>query len=257
VTEEEVQDFINEVNEAYPTVALKREEVGVVHRGLLPMEGANPATGDVRLAKKYKILDHQQEEGIEGLISVIGVKYTTARHVAQYATDLVFRKLGKEPPRSRTATTPIYGGNMERWGEFLTDETAKHARTLDPQTMRHLIYNYGTAYPEVLQYVEKNPSLGQSLTSASPVIKAEIIHAVRTEMACKLTDVVLRRTELGLAGNPGEKCLSACAEVMAAELGWSELQKQREIAEARRVFLSLGAGEDRWIIPREKQLAVL
>jgi glycerol-3-phosphate dehydrogenase len=257
VTEEDVQNFINEVNEAYPAVALKREEVRAVHRGLLPMDETNSAAGDVKLVKKYIILDHQQSEGIEGLISVIGVKYTTARHVAQYAADLIFRKLGKVPPPSRTATTPVYGGNIGSLSELLAKGTAKHARTLGPETVWHLVHNYGTAYPEVLQHVEKNPSLGQPLTPTSPVIKAEVVHAVREEMALKLVDVVLRRTELGSAGSPGESCLWACAEVMAAELGWGGMKELREIAEANRVFSSLSGGESRRSASEEGQRAIL
>ena len=257
VTEEDVQTFLDEVNEAYPAAAVKREEVVTVHRGLLPMDGINPATGDVKLAKQYRVRDHGQEEGIDGLISVIGVKYTTARYVAQRTVDLVFRKLGKKSPRSRTATTPVYGGDIEQLGAFVKGETAKYARMLDAETMQHLIYNYGTAYPEVLQYVKESPSLYQPLTPASPVIKAEIVHAVRDEMALRLSDVVLRRTELGLAGNPGDFCLSVCAEIMAAELSWGDVRKRREIAEARAIFSSLGAVQDQRIVRAEEQRVAL
>jgi glycerol-3-phosphate dehydrogenase len=257
VTEEDIQDFLDEINEAYPALAVKREEVVTVHRGLLPMDGINSATGDVKLAKQYRVRDHSQEEGIDGLISVIGVKYTTARYVAQRTVDLVFRKLGQKSPRSRTATTAVYGGDIEQLSAFVKGETAKYARVLDAKTMQHLIYNYGTAYPEVLQCVKESPSLYQPLTPYSPVIKAEIVHAVRDEMALRLSDVVLRRTDLGLAGNPGDCCLSVCAEIMAAELGWGDIRKRREITETRAIFSSLGAVRDQGIARAEEQRVAL
>jgi glycerol-3-phosphate dehydrogenase len=53
----------------------------------------------------------------------------------------------------------------------------------------------------------------------------------RWEMAQKLSDVVLRRTELGAAGPPAVATLRRCAQVMAAELGWTQARIEREIDE--------------------------
>ena len=241
VTEEDVQNFLDEVNEAYPAATIKREEVTAVHRGLLPMAGVNPATNDVKLTKHPRILDHLQKEGINGIISVTGVKYTTARRVAQRAVDLACHKLGKKTPACRTAMTPVYGGEIDRLSAFVKEETTRHEQVCDAETMRHLIYNYGAAYPAVLRYVEEGVDFNQPLTPESPVIKAEIIHAVREEMALRLSDVILRRTELGIVGNPGDCCLSTCAEIMAAELGWDTQRKEKELAETRALFSSPGS----------------
>ena len=66
--------------------------------------------------------------------------------------------------------------------------------------------------------------------------KAEVVHAVRREMAQRLDDVVLRRTELGTAGHPGDRPLKQCAEVMAGELGWNEAHTRNEIQRVKRNF---------------------
>jgi len=58
-----------------------------------------------------------------------------------------------------------------------------------------------------------------------------VIHAVREEMAVKLTDVVLRRTDSGTTGCPDRHDLRAIAGVMAGELEWDEPRIEREIAE--------------------------
>ena len=57
------------------------------------------------------------------------------------------------------------------------------------------------------------------------------MYAVRNEMAQKLADVVLRRTELGMLGHPGPDALRACAEIVAHELGWDSTTVDRELAE--------------------------
>ena len=233
VSEEDIEIFIREINQAYPPASLRREDVSFFHGGLLPMDGNSG--GNVRLSKKYRIRDHS-EDGIEGLISVVGVKYTTARAVAAETVELVFRKLGAEPPKCLTAITPIHGGSIERFSNYLAEETEKKVREFDTQVIQHLVYNYGSEYPEVLRSLDESPEWGKTVDDASPVIKAEVLHGIREEMAQKLTDVILRRTELGSAGNPGDEALRTCALIMARELGWNETRIQRELDETKAVF---------------------
>lgn len=236
VSEEEIQNFIDEINQAYPGAALKREDVLFFYGGLLPMDGEN-RVGEVKLTRHCRIYDHQKENGIEGLISVVGVKYTTARNVAEKTIDLVVEKLGRKPLRSATAVTPLHGGHIERFGDFLSQETNRRPKGLDKEIIRHLIYNYGSEYHQILKYIDEDPQWGQPIAEGSQVIKAEVLHGIREEMAQKLGDVIFRRTELGSAGDPGEECIKTCAEVMAAELGWDEGRKQGEIEEVRRRFV--------------------
>ena len=68
------------------------------------------------------------------------------------------------------------------------------------------------------------------------VIRAEVIHAVRDEMAVHLEDVVFRRTELGTAGSPGDEALRECARLMANELGWTDERSNKELADVRARF---------------------
>ncbi len=236
VTEKDIQDFIVEINQAYPFVELRREEVSFFHGGLVPIKGQNLETGNIELAKKYRIHDHMKDNGIEGLISVVGVKYTTARAVAEETVDLVFKKLGRKPPMCLTAITPVYGGRIEKFNGFLSQEIEKRLQGLSTEVIKHLVYNYGSEYPRVVKYIDENPKLKQTVDSSSRVIKAEVIYGIREEMAQRLIDIVLRRTELGSAGNPGENALRTCASIMAAELKWDEMKIQRELDEVRAAF---------------------
>ena len=55
-------------------------------------------------------------------------------------------------------------------------------------------------------------------------------------MAQKLSDIVMRRTQLGSAGHPGEPCLKASADIMSREMGWNERRTMKELDEVRAIF---------------------
>ncbi|MBE9126152.1 MULTISPECIES: glycerol-3-phosphate dehydrogenase/oxidase [unclassified Coleofasciculus] len=230
VTEDDIQDLLDQINQAYPPANLTREDVDFVHGGLLPRTGVDQQTGEPLLAKHHQIRDYSQE-GLPGLLSVLGVKYTTARDVAQKAVDQVFKSWGQKPPKSTSAVTPLYGGTIERFEEFLQNAIAKSPDGLNEEVMRRLVYNYGSAYPEVLKYLDENLKESNEPINDLAVLKAEVIYAVREEMAQKLSDVVLRRTELGTAGLPGNEVLKICAETMGAEVGWSSAKVEQELQE--------------------------
>jgi len=105
--------------------------------------------------------------------------------------------------------------------------------------IRALIHNHGSEYQRVLNYIEEDPTLGQTVGD-SIVLGAEIVHAVREEMAQTLADVVFRRTDLGTGANPGEKAVETCAFLMAKELGWDAVQIQDELEKVRTFFQHRG-----------------
>jgi glycerol-3-phosphate dehydrogenase len=228
VAEQDIQELLNDINESYPSAKLGREDVRLVHRGLLPMVPSLKSSSDVTLVKQYLIRDHRSG-GIDGLITVIGVKYTTARDVAEKAVDKVFELSGKQAPISRSGTTPLYGGDIDRFDDFLEGAKRHNSLGLPEDQLLHLLYTYGTAYTDILSYIEKDPVWRSPITEGSPVLEAEVIHAIREEQALDLPSVVLRRTELGSAGHPGRNCLEKVAAILARELKWSESRMSSEV----------------------------
>ena len=84
---------------------------------------------------------------------------------------------------------------------------------------------------EVANLIATNPGLGQSLATGHPFIKAEVVYAIRTEMAQNLPDILMRRIRLGLVDwRAALEALPATAELLAAEMGWAA--DEREQAEA-------------------------
>jgi glycerol-3-phosphate dehydrogenase len=236
VSEQEIGDAIRVINTALPAAELQRHDVISVLRGIVPGADDFDHDGQAQLKKHHEIRDHAAEDGIEGLLSVIGVKYTTARSVAERTVDCVFEKLGRKSPECETAQTPVYGGAIDSFEEFLARAVATRPSRIDVDTAEHLALTYGTAREEILRYCDSEPSWSERVGRNSPVIKAEVLHAVRDEMAQKLSDVIFRRTDLGTAGHPGDDALAACAEIMGAELGWSRQRIGKELQEVQSEF---------------------
>ena len=250
VTEEELEGFLSDVNEAYPPAALKQEDVCVIYAGLLPAWGHG--TDHVQLVKHYRIHDHQKERGLNGLISVVGVKFTESRLVAEKAVDLAFNKLGRAAPKCSTSVTPLHGGQIERFERFMAQEVQKEPKGLDSEAVRHLVRRYGSAYREVVERLDNGAEPAEPVSGISNLLKAEVIQGVRNELAQRLTDVVFRRTALGVTGSVGDAQLNACSAIMAAELGWSQARAQREVEELKEELKRVGA---RVPAPREAQLS--
>lgn len=234
ITELDIRNFLQQINHIYPSANLTRHDVSFVHGGLLPRNSISAKTREPVLAKHYQIKDYS-EEGLSGLISVVGVKYTTARDVAQKTVDRIFKLWGQKPPKSTSAFTPLHGGEIERFETFLHDAIARPPYGLDKEVMHRLVYNYGSVYPHILQYLDRDFDNSYARDNLA-VLKAEVLHAVHEEMAHKLSDVVFRRTELGSAEYPGNEALKLCAETMGAELGWSHTRIKQELQEVNNIY---------------------
>jgi glycerol-3-phosphate dehydrogenase len=239
VTPGDVEDLLQKFNRAWPSARLGFDDVSFVHCGLLPGRGGRPASVDVQLAKHSQVRDHGRE-GIPGLISVTGVKYTLARQVAEKAVDLVFRLRGQKAPSCATDNTPVHGGDIVRFQEFLRAEAGTTFLPPEGTTTYRLLHNYGSAYRRVLAHLDEESLGGPWWSNDLAVWKAEVRHGVREEMAQKLVDIVFRRTELGTAGHPGKALLMTCAETMGAELGWSNHQLRQELQEVEQKYPALG-----------------
>jgi glycerol-3-phosphate dehydrogenase len=105
----EVDAFVGEINHAFPALGLKLSEITLVHRGIVPAELRN---GRLTLLGQSRLVEHGGS-GAPECLAVFGVKYTTARAVAQRAVDMVFAKLGKSAVGCRTAETVLPGAGLD------------------------------------------------------------------------------------------------------------------------------------------------
>ena len=238
VTSAELQAFLDEVNAGCPGLDLSLDDVTLWNAGLV-LFGENAAGAvNLRYGKRSRIVNHAQTHGVEGLITQIGVRLTTARGVAERIVDLTFRKLGQPAPRCVTAERAVHGGATGPFEPFVAALAQGELRDQPPSIVRSLAHNYGSEVGRVLGHCRSHPR-GWERLGGSHVLGGEVLHAVREEMAIRLVDVVFRRTDLGTGDDPGLPAIRATAEVMGAALDWSTEQTEREVAEVTAAYARL------------------
>jgi glycerol-3-phosphate dehydrogenase len=232
VVEAEVAELIDDANAAFPALKLARTDVTLVHRGIVPAlargaQGGGSARAELLPAST--ILDHARD-GVAGAMTVIGTKYTTARAVGARAAALAAKALGAGTRTTDTATAMLPGAGIADH-EALTIETARAVGLeVAPPIVGHITAIYGDRCAAIVRLMAERSDWRMPLVPGRPIVGAEVIHAIRAEMACTLADVVIRRTELGAMGHPGNDVVAACARIAAEELGWDNDRRNREVA---------------------------
>jgi len=183
---QEVVEFLAEINPILGPLRLSVQDVVAVKCGLLPEEAGVNSDGDVVLQKHARIIDHEHDDGIAGLMSMVGVKWTTARLVAQQAVNQLFVKLQR---RDLVRLEPLTQCNLND----------------------HATINQDRLVPDC---------------AAS---EAEFGRAARGEMAMRLSDAVMRRTNLWLSRQLDRMTLRRAALAMAAVHGWSNAACEAEV----------------------------
>ena len=236
VSEEEIAEFLQEINEAMPSLALTRDDIRVVNSGLLPADEGNVAGGNVSFGKRSIVTDHGATGGPAGLFSAISVRWTMGRATAEDAVNLAEQRVRGSRSACRTAWSPVNGGDIDSMEQLASELSADPViGRLPPATQQHLAVSYGGNWPALKRLIEAAPELAETLPD-SPVPVAEIVFAIRFEGARRLTDVVLRRTDLGSGSCPSDACIEQCARIMRAEMDWSVETERLEIDNLRACY---------------------
>ncbi|MEM7641565.1 MAG: FAD-dependent oxidoreductase [Pseudomonadota bacterium] len=102
----DVAPFLREIEIACPALAIRPEDVLWTYQGLIPAD-VDDGRGGVRRHTRGALIDHRDLEGVPGLISVMGVKYTTARLIAERAIDAAARQIERPVSTSPSLSTPL------------------------------------------------------------------------------------------------------------------------------------------------------
>jgi glycerol-3-phosphate dehydrogenase len=193
--EEEVQ-FILDTAALYLSRPPQRSDVLSVYVGIRPLVKANGASSKTSsLSRDHTIhIDHS------GLLTIVGGKWTTYRHMAEDCVDhaITLGELADVP--SKTHDLKIHGYQQE---ESLTS-----------------LGVYGSDADKILALGAADPRLAQQLHPDLPYIAAEVVWGVREEMARTLDDMLSRRTRaLFLNARAAIEMAPAVAQLMAEELG--------------------------------------
>jgi glycerol-3-phosphate dehydrogenase len=239
VTPEEIASFIAFVNEGLPGLGLDNDDVRYAYAGLRPLVD-DGSSNSYNASRKAEIVDHGAEGGPSNLLSAIGGKWTTSREIARRCVNLVARKLQAETRRCDTGEAPLPGAAGNHRARVRALGAARG--DLAPSTVEALARNYGAMAEKVLAHAATDPTLLTTVSQAHPDIAAQVVHAVRAEMACTLEDVVFRRTGLGTLGPPEPAALERIAMLMGRELNWTDAEKQRQIASIAWRYAPLASG---------------
>jgi len=196
----ELPGFIEEVNEAYPSLDLATSDVNYIYSGFTPAEKTKKEHGASR-AHHTNLINHAETDGIQNLLSVIGVKYTTARSTAQQVVDMLVKTISKE-------TNSISDYAIEECRDELS---AVDDLSLDGDVSAH----------EIESVFRKNQL-------------EHLKRAMNTEMVLKLEDYVLRRNNLAMRGLLTSKDLNVVANSMTEKNDVSNNDMQLELKYIRK-----------------------
>ncbi|AKM39693.1 glycerol-3-phosphate dehydrogenase/oxidase [Burkholderia contaminans] len=199
-------DFLLEGARSALKVDLNADDVVGSIAGCRPLVG--PPGGKTIEMKR----NHEIHVAPDGLVTIVGGKLTTSRHMAEQTIDTVGKLLGRRT-RCRTKSAYLLG-----------------AAGYDPQAIvasgglaAHLGERYGTEARFVGDLADAAPSLLAPIVEGLPYSEAEVLYAVRHEFARSVDDVLSRRTRARLmARDASARAAPRVGAILKAELGLSD-----------------------------------
>jgi glycerol-3-phosphate dehydrogenase len=226
VTEGDIVYLLRSANARFPNARLGIDDVRASWAGLRPLL-AEPGAASSRSR------EHLIVQGAGGMITVAGGKLTTYRSMAREVVDRAVRELRFRDGRprkaeARTDEEPLPGGEAADLATF-RDRGLEIGMSTD--TVEHLLRHYGTEAAGICNLAARDRDLLRPLAPPHPAIGAEVVHAVRKELALRVEDVLVRRAHLYYE-HPGRGVEAArrVAKLMGAELGWDEATARSEAA---------------------------
>ncbi len=182
-----------------------RKDVLSVFAGLRPL--AAPKEGSA--STKELSRDHKLIVSASGLVTITGGKWTTYRKMAEETVDLVQKNNGGDKQTSDTRNIALHGSR--------------------PPSASHLSA-YGTDEDLIMMLVGEQPELKNALVNGHGYTLAQVVWAVRSEMAVTVEDVLARRLRLlFLDASAAISAAPIVAGVMQRELGWDDTQKEEQL----------------------------
>ncbi len=243
-TEQDVAYLLRTVNVRFPNAQLRMDDVISAWAGIRPLATMRAGERSANTASREHAITHRDD----GLVSVTGGKLTTFRAMAadvlaHALTELTSDRGSTTPgamrtPSRRSVTEPFPGGDILSRASVIHDaRKAVH----DAAVSERLALAYGSRWRNVWSYAQRDPSLARRLVDDLPYLLAEVPHAVERELACTLSDVLIRRTHIAFeTRDHGRGAAKRIAPLMAVLLHWSTTERDGQLAaydaEVDRVF---------------------
>ncbi|WP_425806074.1 anaerobic glycerol-3-phosphate dehydrogenase subunit GlpA [Desulfitobacterium sp. Sab5] len=186
-----------------------------LHREDSDVPGSEEAGREV--SRTFALIDHEEQDGIQGFVSIVGGKFTTYRLMAEKVSDWVAEKLGNSVP-CRTDQESI----VPKTTEALRDRAY---RLLPLGAADKMVERLGEQAEQVLDQIECDPKKGQMLCECEMVSAAEIENAVKDSDDYNLSDI-RRKTRLGMGTCQGAFCTYRALPFIGQEKKYGVLDHQ-------------------------------
>ncbi|MET8873770.1 glycerol-3-phosphate dehydrogenase/oxidase [Nocardia sp. NPDC004604] len=227
----EERDFLLDGARTALNIDIEPEDVLGSIAGCRPLV-APPGGKTVELKRNHEIRTDP-----DGLVTVVGGKLTTARHMAEQTVDAAQAVLGRSS-RCRTKSAYLLG-----------------AAGYDPEAIvasggiaSHLGERYGTEARFVTDILAEDPGLGRPIVDGLPYLEAEVVYAARHELARSVDDILSRRTRARIMARDA----SAASAERVGELLMKELDLPRSEVADQVAHYRLQTAHERAILMGDK-----
>ena len=223
-TREEIDYLLGETNRLIPEANLTVDSVRFTYAGVRPLPYR--ASGDTgSIPRSHLIIEH---DDAEGLLSVVGGKLTPHLSLGSEVVDRAGELLGRRLPPSPTREVRLPGAGT---GDWRRRASALRSRLPWPaEVSERLIEVYGLRAERLVALADADASLAEVVGEGrGAVVAAEVALAVREESAMRLTDLLHRRTMVGMEPTLGRDVAEAVARLAAPLLGWDDARTEEEL----------------------------
>jgi glycerol-3-phosphate dehydrogenase len=203
--ESEIEFVLNTAGK-YLSKKPQKEDVLSVFAGLRPLAATDDGNEKTKeISRSHKVIISES-----GLVSVIGGKWTTYRKMAEDTISKIMRRKMLPDKKCITEDLKIHGYSTENSGGLLS--------------------YYGADQMKLVELIGSDKSFAEPLNSQTNILVAQVVWAVRNEMARTVEDFLARRTRvLFTDAKLAIKLTARVAEIMMKELNENEAWKENQI----------------------------
>ena len=233
VTKKAIEELLDDINQVYGnSEKIKYEDVLYTYGGLRPL--VEDQTEDVyHTSRKYEITG-EKKNGVEGLITVEGGKFTTSRMLAEKAINKALKILKLPKTHSISEFNYLHSCKIDNFKDFVALKQKQYAEFL-PEQIEYLTRSYGVEIDDLFSIIREDEGDKEILNKDGENL-AQVKFAIRNEMAVTLSDIMLRRTGLALLGHPGKETIDIVAKLAAKELNWDDERLANEIEKMEKLL---------------------
>jgi glycerol-3-phosphate dehydrogenase len=231
VSRESINDVIQAVNDNFGK-KISFKDIKHAYGGLRPLVD-DQTKGSYQTSRKYEVYD-DAADGIEGMITVEGGKFTTSRSLAREVLNMVAMKLNRTLSDPVSDNLYLSGCEIRDMKQFMIRQHLNYT-DFSKQTIEYVSRNYGTDSDVIFQIARDDPRYAEVVSHDGEIL-AEIVYAIKYESAKTLKDIMLRRTGTGTLGNPGKDIIDKITAVAVEMLNWDSKRIEEETDSLMKVY---------------------